>query len=150
VLFLLDFYGFVNGFHSISRLHSTAIRFHSLAASAVHQFCFFVTLFLARAVSFAWRLPVSFYLYLYLAICYAPTCFLNAFDHTDTVDKFLLPPRVDLWLLFCFFYLLRPAFVFIFIYLVLFALAYSLIKHFFYRILSRFVVSILRWSLLGY
>lgn len=60
---------------------------------------------------------------LYLAIRNAPTCFLNAFDRALTQStNFYCRLGVDLWLLFCFlYYLLQPAFVFI--YLMLFALS---------------------------
>lgn len=79
---------------------------------------------------------------LYLAIRNAPTCFLNAFDRALTQStNFYCRLGVDLWLLFCFlYYLLQPAFVFI--YLMLFALSNNFML-FFFTILFRFVISIL-------
>lgn len=89
-----DFYAAVNCFHSISRLHSIAIRFHSLAAaaSAVHQFCSFVTLLLAHAISFA---AASIRLFRPLSgYSQRPHVLFERFwSRADTVDKFLLPPR---------------------------------------------------------
>jgi len=74
-------------------------------------------------------LSVSFGLY--LAIRNAPTCFLNAFDRALTQStNFYCRLGVDLWLLFCFlYYLLQPAFVFI--YLMLFALSNNFLLFFF-------------------